>query len=274
MLFFEYISAIPACYPPDPSQTYPSGTGYANTDYPSGTTSTYTPSVEELESDTGIQLVDEYHANLPVRQYPNLTQWKNYLVQELNSQNVPGNTKNIILAMAMQETNDFHSYDSSKDSEKYGERNFGLLNLNEELIHELDNSLTTKNNDGTFTPSSALIEMNDLSSDSSWENSISMSVKLAAKGLQLNSSSPSYTANGKNYTWQPINSFLNFDRAGSSGMISTGSQKCSIPDSNTGTKDGECDIFRGAIASMAYMLSQNRTLWNDGLRIDSDCEHE
>lgn len=233
------------------------------------------PNIENVKSQTGIGNIYKTYL-FKTHDYSkenSIVKWKKILKDYLDGSGAPQNIKAIVMAMAMQESKDFHQWDWKKDSKTDGTANFGLLNLNEDFISQIDSSYDQKDTKtGAYSKTWKIKALNYLG-DNDWTNSIKSSADLAIKGLQKGDGSYySYNWGNKNYSWQPINSMLNFHRAGESGMTHTGQYDC--PKSKWDSSSGDCIGYREHIASIAYMLMNNQDLWNGGIRIESDCEYK
>ena len=200
-------------------------------------------SIYDLESATGIKLLSkvvdlrdklgnfgsQYAAN------------KKTLVQAINSSNANQQEKAIIVAMAMQETNEMKG--SQHDTGKYGDgENFGMFNMNRQLLTILDPSISES-------------DIQRLNEDSSW--AIYRNVPLLLAGLRKNDKT-------RNIQWEPINSLLNFNRGGWDGFCSTG--QMNGPWNTIG--------YRERIAAMAFMILNDNSLLYGDVRINSDLYHQ
>ena len=173
-------------------------------------------SLEDVENSTGILMLSEAKevSKYIGDQGPKMATNKAMVLAALKSNGATEREIAIAIAMAFQET--AHMAASEGDHTKSGlSANYGLFNLNGELIKAIDPT----------------IEPTSMNADSA--EAVDISVKLVLMGLRKSTDG-----------WQPINSMLNFVRAGSNGLKSTGQANCSY----------DCQGYRNSIAAMAYLI--------------------
>ena len=195
--------------------------GYGNSNSYSVTGGPKASSIDQLQKATGIYPLTEILdlsnqiSNASQSNSQSLAKNKATVLAALNQQGASQREIAIAISMAMQET-DHMSYSEGDHSKSGASANYGLFNLNADLINQIQPN---------YSPSI-------LNSDS--DSATSASVALVLKGLRKSDQG-----------WYPINTMLNYVRGGAPGYKSTmKSTDC----------QSDCKGYRNSIAAMTYLI--------------------
>ena len=212
------------------------------------------PITTDITTNTGIHNLTEYVVfnfdKQPDDIKTTLLANKKLVQQALDDIGVTIQERAVLTAIAMQETNKMSStmYDASKDDWYNGGKgpatNYGLLNLNQDMINRVDPSLGIDQK--------RLDAMN-------YDNYDSFKTSLSAAVKAIRKTDEDSTKQGK---WQYMDSFVNFHRGGYGGfkMVVNNKTECG---------SCYCQDYRNHIASISNFMMRFPSVYIDDVRLQS-----